>query len=190
MKRLLLTFIMANILALPAQAYDTRKYLPPLPLDKYLDNMYLKESLGFRVATPTSKQNVSINIKEVYFQHQFTSLRTGLLYPSLEVAVAQLNVADGKAYNYSVGPAIAVPISEFGGKLTLTGRGKVHWLTKHDFGRKRYGGPVQWTYAMGAKYLVSKNSFIAYEWQHMSNGDRYDFNPALETHNMVFGVNF
>ena len=90
--------------------------------------------------------------------------------------------------------ALPISISEFGGKVTLTGRGKVHWLTKHDFrsgeNRKRYGGPVQWSYATGIKLQISKNAYAQYEWQHMSNGDRYEFNPALETHSLVMGVNF
>jgi len=188
----LITVAAAAIFALTAvnaQA-DKRLVMPPLPLDQYLESMDLDYSLGFRNGVPTTKQNVDINTKEVYLRRRFTEYSIGLMTPSLEVAVAQLNADDMHGYNYSVGPALSIPLAGFGSKLQLIGSGKVHWLTKHDFGRKQYGGPVQWTYTFGAKYKIQANSYVEYTWEHMSNGDRYDYNPALETHNIAIGVNF
>ena len=159
-------------------------------LERYLDNLYLDHSIGFRAGAPTTTQNVDINVKEVYLRREMPQYNMGLMIPSVEVAVAQLNADGQRGYNYSVGPALTIPLYGMGSKLQLVGHTKVHWLTKHDFGRKRYGGPVQWTYVFGGKYQIQKNSYIEYVWEHMSNGDRYLFNPALETHKLALGVNF
>lgn len=188
MKKLLL-IVIAAMITFSANA-ETRLVLPPLPLDQYLDSLYLNHSMGFRVGTPTTQQNVTIDTKEVYFRREYSQYSVGLLIPSLEVAVAQLNADDLNGYNYSFGPSIAIPLAGFGSKLQLIATSKVHWLTRHDFGRKRYGGPVQWTYAFGGKYQMQGNTYVEYIWEHMSNGDRYDYNPALETHNFTIGVNF
>ena len=175
-------------------AYDSS--LPQLPLKRYLDNMYLDHTLGFRTGIPTSKQNIAINTKEVYLQKEFTQFSMGLMIPSLEIAIAQLNGGIDNGYNYSIGPAYSIPMTGFANRLRLTAHTKVHWLTQHQFtnedssSTKRYGGPLQWTYAIGGKYQVEKNTYVEYTWQHMSNGDRYDYNPALETHNFTLGVNF
>lgn len=187
---------LSSLLVVSASTIAYEEYLPPLPLSKYLSSLYLDHSVGLRTGTPTAQQNVEIDTKEVYLQKQFPRYNWGLMIPAIEVAVAQLNAGNENGYNYSIGPALSIPISGFGSKLRLTAHGKVHWLTKHTFSNetgnntKRYGGPVQWTYAFGARYQFQKNTFAEYSWQHMSNGDRYETNPALETHNLAIGVNF
>ena len=182
----LLTF--ATILLLGA--FNQASAENNVSLERYLDNLYLDHSIGFRAGAPTTTQNVEINTKEVYLRREMPQYNIGLMIPSIEVAVAQLNADEQHGYNYSVGPALTIPLYGMGSKLQLVGHTKVHWLTKHDFGRKRYGGPVQWTYAFGGKYQLMKNSYVEYVWEHMSNGDRYLFNPALETHKLALGVNF
>lgn len=169
---------------------------PSVPLKRYLNNMYLDHTLGFRAGIPTTGQNIAINTKEVYVQKELSQFSIGLMIPSIEVAVAQFNGGIDNGYNYSLGPAYAIPMTGFASRLRLTAHTKVHWLTKHEFtsedgsSTKRYGGPVQWSYAVGGKYQIEKNTYAEYTWQHMSNGDRYDYNPALETHNFTVGVNF
>jgi len=169
---------------------------PKVPLKRYLNNMYLDHTLGFRAGIPTTGQNIAINTKEVYVQKELSQFSIGLMIPSVEVAVAQFNGGIDNGYNYSLGPAYAIPMTGFASRLRLTAHTKVHWLTKHEFtsedgsSTKRYGGPVQWSYAVGGKYQIEKNTYAEYTWQHMSNGDRYDYNPALETHNFTVGVNF
>ncbi|WP_430459461.1 acyloxyacyl hydrolase [Thalassolituus sp. LLYu03] len=169
---------------------ETRLVLPPLPLDTYLDSLYLDYSLGFKMGTPTKEQNVEIDTKEVYLRREFSQFSVGLMIPSMEVSVAQLNANELHGYNYGVGPSMTIPLAGFAGKMQLVGSAKVHWLTRHDFDRKQYGGPVQFTYSFGGKYQIERNMFVEYTWEHMSNGDRYEYNPALETHNFAIGVNF
>ncbi len=159
-------------------------------VDDYLKNMPLKYAIGLRYGTPTTKQNLPINTKEFYFQRRLRTPSGTLLVPAIEVSVSQLNVGDNKGYNYGFGPIINIPIGGSKDKLYFTLQGKLHYLTRHDFGRKRYGGPVQWTYAFGIKTDLTINTFMSYSWMHMSNGDVYEHNPALETHRITFGINF
>ena len=190
--------LIANSISSLSFAYTSsyESSAPKVSLKKYLNNMYLDHTLGFRAGIPTTGQNIAINTKEVYVQKELTQLSIGLMTPSIEVAVAQFNGGVDNGYNYSIGPAYAIPMTGFASRLRLTAHTKVHWLTKHEFtsedgsSTKRYGGPVQWSYAVGGKYQIEKNTYAEYTWQHMSNGDRYDYNPALETHNFTVGVNF
>jgi hypothetical protein len=188
------TLLLAASISSLSFAYE--RSMPPLPLKKYLNNMYLDHTLGLRAGTPTSGQNIEISTKEIYLQKELAQFSIGLMTPSIEIAVAQLNGGADHGYNYSLGPAYAIPMTGFASRLRLTAHTKVHWLTRHEFrsedgiNTKNYGGPVHWSYAVGGKYQIEKNAYMEYTWQHMSNGDVYDYNPALETHNLTIGVNF
>ncbi len=159
-------------------------------LKKVLKGLMLNNSIGLRYGTPSSEQILPINTKELYFQHRLPLIPNSLLIPAFEASVSQLNVGDKKGYVWGLGPAAAIPLTESANRLFLVGHGKVHYLTRHDYGRKRYGGKIQWTYGFGLQAKVSYNTFISYMWIHMSNADRYEVNPSLETHTMTLGVNF
>ncbi len=159
-------------------------------VDEYLENMPLKYSIGVRYGTPTTKQILPINTKEFYFQRRLRTPSGTLIVPAMEVSVSQLNVGDNKGYVYGFGPMVNIPIGGSKDKLYFTMQTKVHYMTRHDFGRKRYGGPVQWTYAFGVKTDLTINTFASYTWMHMSNGDVYEHNPALETHRITLGIHF
>ncbi len=154
---------------------------------KYLP---LKYSIGLRYGAPTTKQILPINTKEFYFQRRLRTPSGTLIVPAMEISVSQLNVGDNKGYVYGFGPIINIPIGGSKDKLYFTMQTKVHYLTRHDFGRKRYGGPIQWTYAFGIKTDLTINTFASYTWMHMSNGDVYEHNPALETHRITLGIHF
>lgn len=153
-------------------------------------NMLLKNTIGLRYGSPSQKQILPINTKEFYFQRRFNPITSTLLTPAIEVSVSQLNVGEEKGYVYGFGPAIQIPIGGSSGNLHFTAHGKVHYLTRSNFGRKRYGGPVHWTYAFGVTSKLTVNTFATYAWQHMSNGDVYEYNPALETHTLSLGIKF
>lgn len=159
-------------------------------LDDIISNMLLKNTIGLRYGAPSSKQIVPINTKEFYFQHRLHPMTGSLITPAIELSVSQLNVGEEKGYVYGFGPAMSIPIGGSNGNLYFTSHAKVHYLTRDDFGRKRYGGPVHWTYSFGVKTNLTINTFASYMWQHMSNGDVYNYNPALETHTVTLGINF
>lgn len=165
-------------------------YVSGAKVDELIANMLLKNTLGLRYGSPSSKQVVPINTKEVYIQHRLHPITGSLITPAFELSVSQLNVGEEKGYVYGFGPAMSIPIGGSNGNLHFTAHGKVHYLTRDDFGRKRYGGPVQWTYGFGIKSNLTINTFASYMWQHMSNGDVYEYNPALETHTITLGINF
>lgn len=165
-------------------------YASEANVDELIANMLLKNTLGLRYGAPSSKQVVPINTKEVYLQHRLHPISGSLITPAFELSISQLNVGQEKGYVYGFGPAMSIPIGGSNGNLHFTAHGKVHYLTRDDFGRKRYGGPVQWTYGFGVKSNLTINTFASYMWQHMSNGDVYEYNPALETHTITLGINF
>jgi len=180
-------FLGCLVLVLSAASYGNSTNFS---FDDRISNMRLKHTLGLRYGAPTSKQNLPISTKEVYFQRQFNPLPHSLAIPLIEASVSQLNVGDDSGYVYGFGPAMHVPIAGSNGQLHFTAHGKVHYLTRDDFGRKRYGGPVHWTYAFGLNTTLTANTFASYTWQHMSNGDVYEHNPALETHTVSLGIKF
>lgn len=159
-------------------------------IDNRIKNSPLKYSLGIRYGAPTTKQILPINTKEFYFQRRLRSPSDLLLMPALELSISQLNVGENKGYAYGFGPAISIPIGGTKGRLSFTAQGKLHYLTRHNFGRKRYGGPIQWTYAFGIKTDITINTFMSYSWMHMSNADAYEHNPALEIHRLTLGIKF
>jgi hypothetical protein len=161
-----------------------------ISFDDHISNMLLKNTIGLRYGTPSKTQNVPINTKEFYYQRRMHPFAGTLLTPLLEFSISQLNVGEEKGYVYGFGPAIHIPIGGSSGNLNFTAHGKIHYLTRDDYGRKRYGGPVQWTYAFGLKTKITVNTFATYKWQHMSNGDVYEHNPALETHTVSLGIHF
>ena len=152
--------------------------------------MLLKNTIGLRYGVPSKDQILPINTKEVYFQRRFNPISGTLLTPLLEASVSQLNVGEEKGYVFGFGPALHIPVGGFSNNLHFTAHGKIHYLNRDDYGRKRYGGPVHWTYAFGLKSKLTVNTFASYVWQHMSNGDVYEYNPALETHTISLGIHF
>lgn len=164
--------------------------LSPLVVADSASDRTLSHNLGLRLGAPSTHQNVSIETRDFYLRYSFETLNIGLLIPGIEAGITQLEVADEKAYSYSMGPIFTIPIMGTNNIFSLTGHGKIHWLTQYDFGRKHYGGPIQASYGVGIKGQLTPNLYIDYIWQHISNGDRYSHNPSLETHNLGFGVGF
>jgi len=156
--------------------------------DDQISRMPLKNTIGLRYGTPSQNQIVPINTKEVYFQHRFSPISGTLLMPAVELSVSQLNVDGESGYVYGIGPAMSIPVGGSNGALSFTGHAKFHYLSRHDFGRKRYGGPVQWTYAFGLKSKLTVKTFASYLWRHMSNADVYEGNPSLDTHTFTVGI--
>ncbi|MFY0702061.1 MAG: acyloxyacyl hydrolase [Bermanella sp.] len=186
------SIILISSLALLLTSIHTHadNYSSQMSFDDMISNMLLKNTIGLRYGAPSNKQIVPINTKEFYFQHRLHPMTGSLITPAVELSVSQLNVGEEKGYVYGFGPAMSIPIGGSNGNLHFTSHAKVHYLTRDDFGRKRYGGPIHWTYSFGVKTNLTINTFASYMWQHMSNGDVYDYNPALETHTITLGINF
>jgi len=159
-------------------------------LDETLSKLFLKNLIAIRHGTPSEKQILPIHTKEIFYQRRLNRLSGTLLTPALEISVSELNVDGEKGYIYGFGPSASIPVGGSEGSVHFTAHGKIHYLTRDDYGRKKYGGPIHWTYAIGLKTRLSVNTFASYMWQHMSNGDVYERNPALETHTMTLGIHF
>jgi hypothetical protein len=175
-----------------ANDYSSYNRIPKVMIsfDEHISNMLLKNTIGLRYGAPSEKQNLPINTKEFYYQRRMHPFSGTLLTPLIELSISQLNVGEEKGYVFGFGPAIHIPVGGSSRNLHFTAHGKIHYLTKDDYGRKRYGGPVHWTYAFGLKTKLTVNTFASYVWQHMSNGNAYDYNPVLETHTLSLGIHF
>jgi len=149
----------------------------------------LQYQVGIRYGSPSSKQILPINTKEMYLQAFSHRIDNSIATTSFELSVSQLNIAEEKGYVYGIGPLLEIPVDGLKGSY-VNFRAKVHWLTRSDYGRKNYGGPLHWTYAVGYSQKLTGNTSLSYFWQHMSNGDVYKLNPGLETHTIDLGIKF
>jgi hypothetical protein len=73
--------------------------------------------------------------------------------------------------------------------------GKLKYLDNYIFNEglystKNYGGNFQFYAAISANILVKNNFNIGYRLDHMSNGNMYNVNPALDSHNITIKYNF
>ena len=145
---------------------------------------------GVRYGIPSEKQILPISTMEIYWQLDLPRLKNTLLLPIAELAVSKLLVDDMHGVIWSAGLAYKVPILNTNNRLSFDGSTKVNYLSRHDFGRKRYGGPIHFSYRFGLSFAIVQNISLSYSWQHLSNADRYDYNPTLETHTLALGLGF
>jgi len=184
-------FFILIISSLPAWGSDSHPNEETrFSLDDSIARLSLKNMIAVRHGTPSEKQILPIRTKEIYYQRRLNRISGTLLTPAMELSVSELNVDGEKGYVYGLGPAFSIPVGGSDGQLNFSAHAKVHYLSRYNYGIKRYGGPVHWTYAIGLKTSLSINTFASYMWQHMSNGDVYERNPALETHTVTMGIYF
>lgn len=169
------------------------QFLVPYEFNPTSENsIFLKNEFGIRYGNPSEQQILPINTMELYWQSFLPRIGNSILYPAIETSVAKLIVNDLHGVIWGVGIGYRVPISNHSNqyKLSFDSSTKVNYLTRHDFGRKRYGGPIQFSYRIGVNLKILSNSNFSYSWQHMSNAERYEYNPALETHTFSMAINF
>ena len=185
-------FLPLNLLAtdLPNPANSSVKNFNFPSFNREQTSFNLFHEFGLRYATTSEKQIYSISTAEVYWQYAFKPIANTLLYPSAEIAVAKLLVADMHGVIWSAGLNYRVPILNTGNRLSLEAGSKVNYLSRHKFKRKRYGGPIHFSYKFGINLKLVDNVNLTYTWQHLSNADRYDYNPSLETHQAALGFKF
>lgn len=73
--------------------------------------------------------------------------------------------------------------------------GEVVWLDQHEFGKrgngfKDYGGPFQFVLGIGIGYHLTPQWLIGYQYEHMSNANMYDQNPALDSYTLHIQYRF
>ncbi|MCJ8311400.1 MAG: acyloxyacyl hydrolase [Saccharospirillaceae bacterium] len=145
---------------------------------------------GVRYGLPSEQQILPISTMEMFWQIDLPRVPKTLLMPLAELGVSKLIVDDKHGVIWSAGLAYKVPILNTNNRLSFEGATKINLLSRHDFGRKRYGGPLHFSYRFGVAFALVQNINLSYSWQHMSNADLYDYNPTLETHTVALVLSF
>ncbi|MCL2914170.1 acyloxyacyl hydrolase [Shewanella corallii] len=147
--------------------------------------------ISFSDGRPTEKQNKEIESWDIGVRHSPWTLGDDFAQIGMSARVGQLKLDDESAIRAGVGAFVAKNF----GWVTFSLPIGVVWLEKTEFGSeqlrtKNYGGNLQFTYGAEMAWNVSSHWQMFYRYEHMSNGDRYEYNPALNSHNFGLRVNF
>ena len=142
-----------------------------------------------RLATsqPAVKQNLPVSELELSYLPKSKSLfnvQNLQWYPSYNLG--SLNVADDSVLMAGASLGLAVGVTN---SLYFFAEGGGVWLSEYQFGErgvayKNYGGPLQFKTRLGIDYYINKDWSMGYAYLHMSNGERYEVNPALDAHSV------
>jgi hypothetical protein len=88
----------------------------------------------------------------------------------------------------SVGPALLLSWDQ--GRLALEGGNSPTYISRHEFGEKRLGGPFQFISHVALHGRVTGHWTLSYRFQHMSNAGIYSSNPGLNMHLLGIGYRF
>jgi hypothetical protein len=142
-----------------------------------------------RLATsqPVVKQNLPVSELELSYLPQSKSLFSSKIlqwYPAYNLG--SLIVADDTVLSAGASLGLALGVTD---DVYLFAEGGGVWLSEYQFGErgvayKDYGGPLQFKTRLGLDYHVNKHWSLGYAYLHMSNGERYATNPALNAHSL------
>ncbi|WP_185967945.1 acyloxyacyl hydrolase [Thalassotalea sp. PS06] len=153
----------------------------------------LDHNVSLSYSYPSAVQNIDIEKVELTYSTSDYSISEYLpiyLYPLLNIGQLQTSGGDGEILGAGGGVNYYLNYS-----LRLFGEGGVYWLSNYEFGEpgvafKDYGGPIQFYYKVGSSFALSKDIEVGLAYQHMSNANRYDINPALNSIQLSFQYSF
>lgn len=145
------------------------------------------------VGYPTTDQNIDMQRYEVsYFFDDNPVKHIAPLYWYPVVNAGELQTSEGDSSLLGGGLGLSYYFSD---EFKFSSEGGMYWLSQYEFGEegvayKDYGGPYQFYYKLGPSYAFDRNTIVGVAYHHISNGDRYAPNPALNTYQMYFVYNF
>jgi lipid A 3-O-deacylase len=77
---------------------------------------------------------------------------------------------------------MGIELSQVDLPLRLTAGAGMTWLTRHDFEKKDFGIPLQFTSYLGIAMDLNSQFRLGYRFQHMSNAGLRRPNPGLDLH--------
>lgn len=139
--------------------------------------------------TPTTQQNMEISNLDIIIDNS-------LFKPSLNsdfgfnLRAGQLNLNGETAGRIGLGSYLKQRF----GPLNISIPAGLIWLEKCVFGKdqwhtKNYGGKLRFFYGAELSVALNDGWHLSYRFEHMSNGDRYESNPALDSHNLGISKN-
>jgi len=144
-------------------------------------------------AQPTNKQNLDISTIILSYLSSGRTLHDNLeLQWYSAVNLGYLSVEDEGILMLGAALGLSYPINS---DFHLFSEGGFTWLDQYKFGQvgvayKDYGGQWQFQAKVGLDYNIYKSWKFGYAYSHMSNGDRYDINPSLDTHSLYVVYQF
>ncbi|MBT1445361.1 acyloxyacyl hydrolase [Shewanella sp. JM162201] len=150
-----------------------------------------ENGIAFSSGIPASEQNKEISSMDMGYDHTMWEIGDDLAYVGFNVRAGQLSLDDESTLRLGTGLFLTKEI----GKLTFSIPAGLLWLEQSEFGSnelhtKDYGGHVQFFLGAEVGYEMTRNWQFFYRFEHMSNGNRYELNPALNSHNLGFRVMF
>lgn len=147
--------------------------------------------VGLSDGQPTTKQNVDINSWDLDVRHLLWEPDNGFVSVGGIARVGQLTLGEETGLRTGLGLFIDKDFDW----LTFSIPVAIVWLDKSEYGSeqvhtKDYGGNWQFTYAGEMAVKVSKSWQFFYRFEHMSNWNNYEHNPAFKSHNLGFRFNF
>ncbi|WP_076414336.1 acyloxyacyl hydrolase [Shewanella sp. UCD-KL12] len=144
-------------------------------------------------STPTTKQNIDIEIAECSYLHKFSfgeSVPSLSWYPVFNLGTQITDNDNGLMLGAGGG---------FGWQaifdIEIFIEGGMYWLEEYEYGiqglaYKDYGGPWQYFGKLGAGYHFTDHWSMGYAYLHVSNGGEYDINPSFDGHSVYLQYQF
>lgn len=182
------------------QFFSSRTYLGVLNmLFKYLKNIIvflilsitslsafsIENSFSISKGQPTSKQNKTIHVQDFIYQRFIDNSFSKFINLGITGRIGNLQVGNEQGTRFGIGSYATFDMFPF----TISVPVFILMLDKSGFGinkkaTKNYGGKLQFTYGFDIGYQINEKWELFYRFEHMSNANRYKFNPGLDSHNL------
>ncbi|MGL4473399.1 MAG: acyloxyacyl hydrolase [Shewanella sp.] len=141
--------------------------------------------LNLSYGQPTKAQNKTISSIDLIYKRSFWTTEDNSWRAGLSGKVGNLTIDDESATKLGGGIFGSYQIGRFWLEVPIG----VLWIDKSVFGEnlratKDYGGKLQFTYGIETGFYITSSVGLFYRFEHMSNGDQYEYNPALNSHNL------
>ena len=157
------------------------------------DAIALDSKLRVTTAQPTTTQNLDISELTLSYLHSSKAVFNNFrLYWYPAISLSSLNVNNEKSYTAEATIGVNYPLLT---KFNFFTEGGLRWLQQYQFGQrgealKNYGGHWQYIAKVGLGYKIQRRWSFGYAYEHMSNGNRYTINPALNVHSLYVSYQF
>jgi hypothetical protein len=153
----------------------------------------LDSKMRITTAQPTTKQNLDISEFTISYLHQSHLVHHDYdlrWYPAFNLSF--IDVANENTVSLGGALGFAYPLTS---SLNFFTEGGFQWLEQYQFGvpgvaYKNYGGHWQYQGRAGLSYQLQKRWELGYAYAHMSNGEMYQINPALNAHSLYMSYQF
>ncbi|MDN3651803.1 acyloxyacyl hydrolase [Thalassotalea ponticola] len=153
----------------------------------------MEHEVAFSYGQPIEEQNIDIQKLELsYFFPESNAVNSLPVYWYPVVNAGQLQTSAGSGTIAGGGLGLSWYLAN---QFKIAVEGGMYYYDNFQFGEKGvaykdYGGPWQFYYRIGPSYRFDKHARAGIAFQHISNGDRYNSNPAFDAYQVYFAYLF